>query len=94
VFRGVPGGLLVWDPTIESRTRLTASELTSAQRDDVRGNKTFSSRDDANAYVNELRAGVRHRASSSTTTTTTTATTTTTTPANGATTPGAPGATG
>jgi protein phosphatase len=81
VYKGVPGGLLIWDPTVEHNTRLTASDLTRVERDDVRGNKTFSSRSDADAYVAEL----RNRASTPTTSTVATTTTlpgatTTTTP--------------
>jgi PPM family protein phosphatase len=88
MYRGVPGGLLIWDPTIESRTRITAADLTAAERDDVRGNKTFSSKSDADAYVTQLRARVRHRDTTSTTTTTTTAAT----PPGAAPTPAAPAA--
>jgi PPM family protein phosphatase len=76
VYRGVPGGLLIWDPTVERHTTLTASDLTRVERDDVRGNKTFSSKSDANAYVAQL----RNRSERASTTTTSSAPTTTTLP--------------
>jgi hypothetical protein len=76
VYRGVPGGLLIWDPTVERHTTLTASDLTRVERDDVRGNKTFSSKSDANAYVAQL----RNRSEGASTTTTSSVPTTTTLP--------------
>ena len=74
----------------------TSSELTARPARRRAGQQDVLVPADANAYVNELRAGVRHRATSSTTTTTPTTTTTTTTspPPARRTTPGAPGATG
>jgi serine/threonine protein phosphatase PrpC len=75
VYRGVPGGLLIWDPTVERHTTLTASDLTRVERDDVRGNKTFSSKSDADAYVAQL-----HNRSGASTTTTSSVPTTTTLP--------------
>ncbi len=79
VYRGVPGGLLVWDPTIERRTSLDVSDLTTAQRADVRDGKKFSSQSDADAYVARLRSDELRRTTPTTAITTTTSTTTTTT---------------
>ncbi len=79
VYRGVPGGLLWWDPTVERRTDVTMSELRPADADHVRSEPTFSSQGDANAYVRQI----EERATAATTTTrppsTTTTTSTTTT---------------
>jgi protein phosphatase len=74
VFRGVPGGLAGWGPTIEQRTSLELSDLVPAAQAQVHGHQTFSSRAEAAAFVARLRT------QTTTTTTTTTATTTTTTP--------------
>jgi hypothetical protein len=72
VFKGVPDGLLGWDPTIEERTRIGGSDLTPAERDDVEDNKRFSSRRKADAFVARLRGNVRDREQATSTTTTTT----------------------
>jgi serine/threonine protein phosphatase PrpC len=72
VFKGVPGGLAGWDPTIEQRTTVDVSDLKPAAQAQVRDQQTFSSRADAAAFVARLKA-------QTTTTTTTTSTTTTTT---------------
>jgi protein phosphatase len=77
VYRGVPGGLLLWDPTIDRRTNLALSDLRPVDAADVRAERTFSSRDDADAYVRQIRS--RAPKPPGTTTTTTIPTTTTTT---------------
>jgi PPM family protein phosphatase len=69
VFKGVPGGLAGWDPTIERRTAIAADQLRPADLAAVKDREKFSSLDDANAFVARIRAN--------TTTTTTTPTTTT-----------------
>ena len=71
VFKGVPGGLAGWDPTIERRTALAADQLRPADLAAVHDREKFSSLDDANAFV------ARIRANTTTTTTTTTPPTTT-----------------
>ena len=77
VFKGVPGGLAGWNPTIERRTNLTTTELRQADLAAVKKHQTFSSLADAEVFVARIRA-------KSTTTTTTTTPTTTTTVAPGA----------
>jgi protein phosphatase len=73
VFKGVPGGLMGWDPTVEQRTTLEVADLRPAAQAQVRDHQTFSSRADAAAFVARLeREG--------TTTTTTTSPTTTAPP--------------
>jgi serine/threonine protein phosphatase PrpC len=76
VFKGVPGGLLGWDPTLEDRTGIRASELTPAERSDLDSGKRFSSRSSAERYVNRLEDNVDERTAATSTTTTTTTTTT------------------
>jgi protein phosphatase len=73
IYKGVPGGLLWFDPTLERRTALRVADLRETDADDVRAEHKFSSRGDAAAFVGRLRQR------STTTTTTTTSTTTTTT---------------
>jgi PPM family protein phosphatase len=74
IFKGRPGGVLIWNPTLAKRTNVLASDLPASDRQAVRdGHGQFSSIKDAQAYV--------HRLSTATTTTTTTATTPTTVPA-------------
>ena len=47
VFKGVPGGLAGWDPTIEQRTTVAIDDLKPAAQAQVRDHQTFSSRADA-----------------------------------------------
>lgn len=74
VFKGVPGGLLGWDPTVEERTPIKAADLTEADRNDLEGGKRFSSREKADAFVDRLDQKIEDREAASATTTTTTTT--------------------
>ena len=75
VFKGVPGGLLGWDPTLEERTDIKAGTLTPAEVEDIEGGKRFSTREKADAFVERLDQKIEGREAASTTTTTTTTTT-------------------
>jgi protein phosphatase len=75
VFKGVPGGLVGWDPTIERRTHLAVDDLRPADVAAVHEQQHFSSRADAEAFVARLRART-----TTTTTTTVPGSTTTTAP--------------
>ncbi len=75
IYKGVPGGVLGWDPTIDETTRLTASQLTQLDRDRVAAGAARGSLGDAQRFVARLRAGVD--ATSTTTTTRPVRTTTT-----------------
>ncbi len=68
IYKGVPGGVLGWDPTIEQPTRITDTQLTQVDHDRVAAGAARGSLSDARAYVAQLRAGVN--ATSTTTTTT------------------------
>jgi PPM family protein phosphatase len=68
VFKGIPGGLAGWNPTVEQRTNIEVADLRPAAQAQVREHQTFSSRADAAAFVTRLKT--------QTTTTTTTTTTT------------------
>lgn len=70
IFKGVSGGILGWDPTVERRTKLRPDELTPAQRSDLEDEKKFSSLDDAQRYIGNLKASIAERTPPSTTTTT------------------------
>jgi protein phosphatase len=70
MFKGVPGGVFGWDPTIEERSRLTAAQLLPADQEAVTDGAARGSRKKAEQYLDRLQAHV-----DSTTTTTTTTTT-------------------
>ena len=68
LFKGVPGGLLGWQPTVDRQTDLTAADLTEADREDLKDGHRFASRSDANRFVARLEQA--HEALAGTTTTT------------------------
>jgi serine/threonine protein phosphatase PrpC len=70
IYKGVPGGVLGWDPTIDQRTRIAVADLSEIDRERVRGNTARGSLGTAEAYVARLQDTI----------TTTTSTTTTTRP--------------
>jgi len=71
LFKGVPGGLLGWEPTVDHETDLTAADLTEAARADLESGHRFASRSDANDFLERLQEA--HEALGGSTTTTTTA---------------------
>ena len=71
IYKGVPGGVLGWNPTIDQRTRLIDAQLTQVDHDRVLAATARGSRTDAERFVATLEA---HVAATSTTTTTTTTT--------------------
>jgi serine/threonine protein phosphatase PrpC len=74
IYKGVPGGVLGWNPTVDVRTGLQVSSLPTLDRDRVQTNTSRGSLSTARAYVDRLQA----LATSTTTTTTRPKTTTTT----------------
>jgi hypothetical protein len=68
LFKGVPGGLLGWKPTVDHETELTAADLTEADRADLESGHRFASQSDANHFLDRLRQA--HEALAGTTTTT------------------------
>jgi protein phosphatase len=74
IYKGVPGGVLGWNPTVDQRTGVPVALLPALDRDRVQTNSTRGSLATAQSYVVRLQA-----AATSTTTTTTESTTTTTT---------------
>jgi protein phosphatase len=73
VYQGRPGGLLLWDPTVIRRSKLTKKDLPEDALVDVEDQKEFANRGDAVAFAGRIEA--RATAAISTTTTTTTTTT-------------------
>jgi protein phosphatase len=56
IFRGRPGGVLFWNPTLEQRTNVLVRDLPPQQRQQLKaGHGQFSSLGDARAYVSRLR---------------------------------------
>jgi protein phosphatase len=54
LFRGVPGGLLGWDPTVERRSPLRSDDLTPAERADLESGHRFPSRSEAGRFLRRL----------------------------------------
>jgi protein phosphatase len=71
LFRGRPGGVLGFDPTIEQRTRLRPQDLSEADRADVQAKKTFNDEAKAKTYIHALTVKAQERAAVAATTTTT-----------------------
>lgn len=55
VFKGRPGSVLWFDPTVEARTGITLEQVPATLRDAVVSGKQQSSRADADAYVARMR---------------------------------------
>lgn len=87
VFRGKPGGVLFFDPTLEDTTKITRDEVPPALRPTIAAGKEFGSRSDADRYLINLQAQVDDATAATSTTTTSTSTTTSTTVAVTPTTP-------
>lgn len=88
IFRGRPGGLLWFDPTlVERKQQPLGSELLPAQRTELEAGHEVSSKAAADRYVNNLRQEVEARRTSTTTTTLVPSTTSTTVPTTSTTRP-------
>ena len=68
LFKGVPGGLLGWQPTVDRQSDLTAADLTPADRADLESGHRFASHSDATRFVTRLEQD--HEALAGATTTT------------------------
>jgi protein phosphatase len=79
VYKGVPGGVLGWDPTVEDRTDLDTADLLPVDLERVESGTARGSKSRAEDYVSllEVRAAMR---TTTTTTSSTTSTTSTTRP--------------
>jgi PPM family protein phosphatase len=74
LFKGVPGGLLGWEPTVDHQTELTGADLTEADRADLESGHRFANRSDAAEFLERLEQAREAMVASTSTTTTTTAT--------------------
>jgi serine/threonine protein phosphatase PrpC len=59
VYKGRPGGVLWFDPTVEAKTTLTEDDLTDELAEEIAGNPTFSNAAAAQKYVNSVRDEVQ-----------------------------------
>ncbi|HEV3402544.1 MAG TPA: Stp1/IreP family PP2C-type Ser/Thr phosphatase [Acidimicrobiales bacterium] len=55
IFKGRPGGLLWFEPTLHERKPLTTADVLPARLPDLRAGHQVSSKADADRYVNEIR---------------------------------------
>jgi PPM family protein phosphatase len=78
IYKGVPGGVLGWDPTVDQRTGIAIDALEPLDQDRVRTNSTRGSLSTARAFVGRLQTSAT--STSTTTTTVKTPKTTTTRP--------------
>ena len=69
LFKGVPGGLLGWDPTVDRQTDLLVGDLTEADRADLESGHRFASKAEANRFLERLQQASEEMAASTTTTT-------------------------
>jgi protein phosphatase len=56
IFKGRPGGLLWFDPTVEERTGLELTDVPESRRDDVEGGHEVADLAEAERYVANLRS--------------------------------------
>jgi protein phosphatase len=77
IFKGKPGGMLWFDPTVERETELMRGQVPASEMDRLTNGQEEGSLADAEAYVQSI----RDRTTTTTSTTTTTVPTPTTAPA-------------
>ncbi len=78
IYKGVPGGVLGWNPTIDQHTGLAVNALPAIDRDRVQANSSRGSLSTAKSYVGRLQAAATTTTTTSTTSTTVKKSTTTT----------------
>jgi serine/threonine protein phosphatase PrpC len=83
VFRGKPGGVLWFDPTVEKDSGLTLAGVPASKVTQLQAGKEFASVQDADAYIANLRNEFDTEHPTTTTATSTTSTTSTTLPPPG-----------
>jgi protein phosphatase len=70
IYKGVPGGVLGWNPTVDEHTGLHVADLSILDRDRVMTNSSRGSLTTARAYVQALESATTTTTESTTTTTT------------------------
>ncbi|MDQ1433806.1 MAG: family protein phosphatase, partial [Actinomycetota bacterium] len=78
IYKGVPGGVLGWNPTVDEHTGIAVSALPALDRDRVQTNSSRGSHATAQSYVERLKFAATSTTTTSTTTTTKPKTTPTT----------------
>jgi protein phosphatase len=68
IFKGRPGGLLWFNPTLDQRTALSEKDVPPARLPDVKAGKEEATRAEAQRYVNALRQEAAAQAQTTTTT--------------------------
>ncbi len=81
IFKGRPGGLLWFSPTVEETTELTESQVPPARADDIANGRQAATLAEARDYVRSLRPSTPDTGTTGTVTSTTTSTTTAPVPA-------------
>ena len=76
IYRGRPGGLLWFEPTLQERKPLTAADVLPSRLNDLRAGKEEPTKADADRYVNNLRQEAAAARTAATPPTTTPPTTT------------------
>ena len=80
IFKGRPGGLLWFSPTVEERTNLTQAAVPPARQDDVANGHAVASLEEARTYVENLEGAAGGSSAEPATTTTAVPVETTTAP--------------
>jgi protein phosphatase len=70
IYKGIPGGVLGWNPTIDKRTGVLVTSIPALDQDRVRTNSTRGSHSTAESYVSRLEFAATSTTTTSTTTTT------------------------
>jgi PPM family protein phosphatase len=69
IYKGVPGGVLGWNPTVDQHTGLAVGDLAALDRSRVQSNSSRGSLSTARSYVGRLEAATTTTTSSTTSTT-------------------------
>jgi serine/threonine protein phosphatase PrpC len=77
IYKGVPGGVLGWNPTVDQHTGVPVTALSAIDRDRVQTNSSRGSLSTARAYVSRIEFAATSTTTSTTTTTIPKRTTTT-----------------
>jgi hypothetical protein len=83
IYRGHPGGFLIFDPTLEETTTIERGQVPSAYASDIDNGKPFGSLKEAKSYVDRVKSDIAVAGGGQGATSTTIAPTTTAAPPGG-----------
>jgi protein phosphatase len=83
IYRGHPGGFLIFDPTLQETTTIERGQVPSAYASDIDNGKPFGSLKEAKSYVDRVKSDIAVAGGGQGATSTTTAPTTTAAPPGG-----------